>query len=98
MNTGPKGHPTRGFLAAVDHATYVHSVTGTSPGGFNDKTMVRFDSMIRKLKSGTLALEDGTLLGDVEFKLCTSNCNQITEKVVYSLTDNGFHRQALSAS
>jgi len=40
ISTGPKGQPTRGFLAAVDHSTLIHSVTATSPGRFNDKTTV----------------------------------------------------------
>jgi len=92
ISTGPKGQPTRGFLAAVDHSTLVHSVTATSPGGFNDKTMVRFDAVMRNLKSSSLALADGTVLGDVEFKLHTSSGEEIIEKGVYSLTDNGFHR------
>ena len=49
---GAKGVPTRSFNITVDHRRFIQHVASSKPGALNDKTAVRYDSYIGRVRGG----------------------------------------------
>lgn len=82
--TGKEGFPTIAFQVTVDHAGRVIALTSGFTGSTNDKTIIRYDEGVNKIKTDprytertyNLRKADGTLR---ERKGC------------YLIVDNGYH-------
>ena len=89
QHTGKEGCPTLSFEVVVDHCRRIQSATLGFAGSVNDKTIVRFDGYVKKLR-------DGTLFGDKTFKLLgkDGDGNQIVvnQQGYYLICDGGYHK------
>jgi hypothetical protein len=52
--TGKEGFPTIAYEVICDHSGYIMSVSPGYYGSCNDKTIVRYDSIIQKLRCGEI--------------------------------------------
>ena len=52
-HTGEKGYPTIAYQATVDHTGRVLSVTKGFPGAQNDKTIIRYDAAVQRVREDT---------------------------------------------
>jgi hypothetical protein len=69
----------------VDHTKRIHAATQGMVGSENDKTIVRFDAVVQKIRSGEL-------YGDVKYTLLTASGEQYTETGPYLICDGGYHK------
>ncbi|CAN0416889.1 unnamed protein product, partial [Ascophyllum nodosum] len=51
--TGEEGYPTIAYQATVDHTGNVLSVTRGFPGAQNDKTIIRYDAAVQRVREDT---------------------------------------------
>jgi hypothetical protein len=83
--TGKEGYPTIAYEVICDHSGYIMSCSPGYYGACNDKTIVRFDSVIQKLKSKEIYY-------NVEWFVYT---NEIGDKEYFSspyvIVDGGYH-------
>ena len=52
-HTGEEGYPTIAYQATVDHTGRVLSVTKGFPGAQNDKTIIRYDAAVQRVREDT---------------------------------------------
>ncbi|CAM9530890.1 unnamed protein product, partial [Sphacelaria rigidula] len=91
VHTGKDGYPTIAYHATVDHSGRVLADMPGCPGSFNDKTIIRFDAAVTKIKNDAvykdrviyLRAADGTMVR------CTGN---------YLLVGKGYHKVNTTAS
>jgi hypothetical protein len=86
-SSGKEKQPTRTFNCSVNHHRKFLHVTPGHPGRWNDKTLVLFDEFV-------LAIKNGTVLSDVDFKLLERNAEgTVIEKKyrgAWAMVDNGY--------
>ncbi|CAM9826734.1 unnamed protein product [Sphacelaria rigidula] len=84
-HTGKEGYPTLAYQATVDHSGRVLAVMPGCPGSFNDKTIIRFDAAVTKIRNDGVYKNRVFYLraGDGNMVRCTGN---------YLLVDNGYHK------
>ena len=61
-----EGFPTLSCEVTVDHSKKIIAVTEGHPGSRNDKTIVKIDGFVS-------SIHDGSLYGDIPFKLSSDN-------------------------
>ena len=83
MHVGKDGHPTLTHNCVVGNDLFFMGATRSKPGSLNDKTLVRFDSIADKLRSGVYK--------DIEFVLFDENGNPHVHKDPYLIVDGGYH-------
>lgn len=88
-NKGKEGYPTRAYEVTVSHDCFIRAIAGSFMGSWNDKTIVRFDGFVQRVR------QDATFC-EKEFELHKQdeNGNWVAYKVkgLYLVTDNGYHR------
>ena len=81
---GKEKYPTLGFNVTVDHECRILYICSVFMGRFNDKTKIQYDEYCQKLRSGTFAgFEYSVLDEDGQPTRCTTP---------YLICDNGYHR------
>jgi hypothetical protein len=80
--TGKEKYPSLAYQVIVDHTGKATSCTAGAYGSVNDKTIVKFDGRIAKLRQGSH--------GHVRYKLRTKKGEVITRKGVYVMVDSGY--------
>jgi hypothetical protein len=88
--TGKEGFPTVAYQVICDHSGFIMSCTPGFYGSCNDKTIVRFDNVIN-------ALKEGTIYGNVKWKLYTLekvNGEYVQEELTrpFVIVDGGYHK------
>ena len=83
--TGKEGYPTIAYQATVDHTGNVLSVTRGFPGAQNDKTIIRYDAAVQRVR-------EDTRCKDKTFQLRCENGTLIDCRGNYLLVDNGYHK------
>lgn len=81
--TGKEKRPTVGFNVTVDHNCKFLYVGELFAGRFNDKTKVRYDKYVRKLRTGEFK--------DVTFNYVDQTGAVQQETGPYVICDNGYH-------
>ncbi|CAN0023821.1 unnamed protein product [Choristocarpus tenellus] len=80
---GKEGYATVAYEVAVDHTGFARGVTAGFPGAKNDKTIIRYDGAIQKLRNDPTYRQL-----EYNVKDSVGNCN--TEKVeVYNMPPEG---------
>lgn len=79
---GKEGYPTLAYQCTVDQSGRCLGATKGFPGAQNDKTIVRFDKFVQRVR-----LE----YKDVEFTLKDEDGNEYTVHGLYLLVDGGYH-------
>lgn len=83
--TGKEGFPTIAFQAIVDHTGRVLACTKGFGGAMNDKTIIRYDAAIAKIRNDPIYTEKAyTLFGE--------DGAPFERKGNYSLVDNGYNK------
>ena len=92
LYTGKEGHPTIAFNVVCDSTTRVQSITRAFHGKVNDKTMVRCDEFVSRLRSDREYKR-------LAFELCEKH--GVTKRWLgaYIMCDGGYHqwRETISA-
>lgn len=83
--SGKEGFPTIAFEATVDHMGRVLGVTKGFAGAQNDKTIVRFDLVVQRVR-------DGQPYKDVRYKLRRADGTESEEIGAYLIVDGGYHK------
>lgn len=78
---GKEGYTTVAFEAVCDHNLRCLGCTGAYPGAMNDKTIVRFDKYIQRVRDDCK---------DVEYKLLDKNGDEFVERGLYVIVDGGY--------
>jgi hypothetical protein len=81
LHIGKEGFPTRAYEVIVDGVRRIRSVTPGFPGAFNDKTIVRYDSVITQMREG--------LYREETFMLQTESGERASHQGLYLLSDGG---------
>jgi hypothetical protein len=95
LYAGKGGFPTVAFEVTVDHAGRVLAVSRGHPGARNDKTIVRFDGYVSKLRRGEIYNDVTYVLR--ERKIAADGTVTVTETVhqrPYLIVDGGYHKWA----
>ena len=82
--TGKEGYPTLGFNVTVDHNSRIINICSVFAGRFNDKTKIRYDSYVQRLRSGFYAGFSYDVLDEHGVR---TSCD-----TPYVICDNGYHR------
>lgn len=80
---GKEGYPTLAYECTVDHSGRCLGATKGYPGAHNDKTIVKFDSFVTKVREECK---------DVEYTLKDSDGTTYTERGAYLIVDGGYHQ------
>ena len=83
--TGKEGYPTLAFQATVNHKMRFISVTKSFYGSNNDKTICKYDKL-------TMDIHTKQLFQNDEFKLFTSDGEEVLHLGYYLICDGGFMR------
>ena len=83
MHVGKDGHPTLTHNCVVANDLFFMGATRSKPGSLNDKTLVRFDSIADKLRTG--------MYKHIEFVLFDENGTPHVHKDPYLIVDGGYH-------
>lgn len=83
--TGKEGKPTIAYQVTVDHTGRVLAATPGFAGATNDKTIIRFDKAVTRIRTGPTYTQR-------TYKLYTKDGEQFEEKGCYLLVDNGYHK------
>ncbi|CAB1104922.1 unnamed protein product [Ectocarpus sp. CCAP 1310/34] len=83
--TGKEGKPTVAFQVTVDHSGRVLAVTRGFTGATNDKTIIRYDKAVTRIRTDPVYTEQ-------KYKLYAQDGQQFEEKGCYLLVDNGYHK------
>ena len=86
--TGKEGYPTIAYQVTADHTGRALAVTTGFPGAQNDKTIIRYDSAVKRIKEDPIFTER-------EYKLRGERGDVVNCKGVYLLVDNGYHKVRL---
>lgn len=83
--TGKEGYPTIAYQATVDFSGRVLGTTAGFAGAHNDKTIIRYDLAVQKVREDPLYTEQtfGLKLADGTTKQHKGN---------YLIVDNGYHK------
>ena len=84
MCTGKEHFPTLAFNVIVDHNRFIMSVSSVFFGTYNDKTIVKYDDTVDKLRKKTLFGER------VIYKLRNANGELIEHDNPYIICDGGY--------
>jgi hypothetical protein len=92
LYTGKEGYPTIAYEMTCSHDGKILYCTPGFYGSQNDKSIIRFDGLISKLRAGSHK--------EVQFKVYDVNGDLETLKDPYVLVDGGYHRwrHTISAS
>ena len=83
--TGKEGFPTIAYQVIVDHTRRVLAVTSGFTGSTNDKTIIRFDSAVTRIRTDPTYTEQ-------TYKLYEADGTPYEQKGCYLLVDNGYHK------
>lgn len=83
--TGKEGYPTVAYQVTVDHTKRALAVTRGFTGATNDKTIIRFDSAVTKIRTDPTYTER-------KYKLYKEDGTPYEQKGCYLLVDNGYHK------
>jgi hypothetical protein len=83
--TGKEGFSTIAYQMICDHAGRVMSCTSGFYGACNDKTIIRFDSVVSDLRLGKL-------WAGVKYELLKRNGNVVERESPYIIVDGGYHK------
>jgi hypothetical protein len=87
--TGKEGFPTVAYEATVDHTMRVLAVTTGFQGAVNDKTIVRYDSFVQRIKSDPFYTQ-------LQYSVRTDVGNQVNcfKRLTgaYLIVDGGYHK------
>ena len=75
---------TRTYNLTVNHRRKILHTTTGHPGRWNDKTLVRFDSLMNQL------VRDGEFNSTMSFVLSNKDGRDVTMKGAYVIVDNGY--------
>ena len=89
MCAGKEGYPTIAFNVHCSHNKRVVYVAPAQPGNRNDKTIVKYDAFIDKLRT-----ED--LYKTFKFKLWNEKGELVTHHGCYVVCDGGYHQWRVS--
>lgn len=89
MYTGKEGKPTIAYQVTVDHSGRVLAVTPGFTGATNDKTIIRFDKAVTRIRTDPIYTEQ-------TYKLYAKDGEEFEEKGCYLLVDNGYHKVNLT--
>lgn len=82
---GKEGFPTLAYQAIVSHSGRVLGVTKGFPGAQNDKTIIRYDLNVQRIR-------ESAVYRDKEFKLRNADGTESVHKGVYLIVDGGYHK------
>lgn len=82
--TGKEGFPTLAFQVTVDHAGRAIGVTHGFTGSTNDKTIIRYDAAVERIRKEKEYTER-------QYKLFKKDGTSFTRKGCYLIVDNGYH-------
>lgn len=85
MYTGKEGKSTVAFQVTVDHSGRVLAVTRGFTGATNDKTIIRYDKAVTRIRTDPVYTEQ-------KYNLYTEGGQEFEEKGCYLLVDNGYHK------
>eukprot|EP00904_Undaria_pinnatifida_P003324 jgi/Undpi1/12993/HiC_scaffold_7.g02657.m1 len=85
MYTGKEGKPTIAYQVTVDHTKRVLAVTRGFTGATNDKTIIRYDAAVKRIREDTVYTKR-------KYKLYAEDGVQFEEEGCYLLVDNGYHK------
>ena len=74
----------------VGHNRWIYYTTEGFPGTKNDKTIVKYDDFVTKVRTGEL-------YGDTPFWLCCEDGTYKMHRGLYLIVDGGYHRWRVSA-
>lgn len=83
--TGKEGFATIAYQAIVDPTGRVLAVTKGFAGSMNDKTIIRYDLAVRKIKTDPVYTQK-------EYTLFREDGTTFTRKGNYSIVDNGYNK------
>lgn len=83
--TGKEGFPTIAYQVTVDHSGRALAVTKGFTGSTNDKTIIRFDSAVTKIRTDPEYTEQ-------TYTLYEADGTPYEQKGCYLLVDNGYHK------
>lgn len=83
--TGKEGFATIAYQAIVDHTGRVLAVTKGYAGSMNDKTIIRYDAAVAKIKTDPVYTQK-------EYTLFREDGSTFTRKGNYSIVDNGYNK------
>ena len=83
--TGKEGEPTVGFQVTVDHTKRALAVTSGFTGSTNDKTIIRYDSAVTRIRKDATYTER-------KFKVYGADGTSYELKGCYLIVDNGYHK------
>ena len=83
--TRKEGKPAIGYQVTVSHSGRVLAVTEGFTGSTNDKTIIRYDAAIDRIRNDRQYTEK-------EFEVCNEDGSKRTLKGCYLLVDNGYHK------
>lgn len=84
-HTGKEGFPTLAYQVTVSHTKRVLAVTPGFTGSTNDKTIIRFDGAVTKIRTDPIYT-------DRTYKLYRRDGTPFETKGCYLLVDNGYHK------
>jgi hypothetical protein len=92
LYTGKEGYPTIAYEMTCDHSGRILYCTPGFYGSQNDKSIIRFDGLVTKLRSGSHA--------HVSYELFDESGEKYVVKDPYLLVDGGYHkwRHTITAS
>jgi hypothetical protein len=82
---GKEGYPSLVYQACVDHTKKILAVTSSHYGSRNDKTIVKYDEHVMKVK-------DGELYSSEKFHLYNSEGELEEHEGLYFICDGGYHK------
>ncbi|CAM9428849.1 unnamed protein product [Discosporangium mesarthrocarpum] len=82
--TGKEGFPFIAYEVTVDHIGRVLGVAAGFPGAKNDKTMIRFDKLITKIRSKDQYTQ-------LEYTLVDAEGTEYVQRGAYVIVDGGYH-------
>ena len=82
---GKEGHPTYGFNVTCGPDTWVYGSTPPFPGSHNDKSLVKHDEVLKRMRTDAMY---------TEYTYNVFRADGSTQELtgVYSLVDNGYQR------
>lgn len=82
---GKEGYPTLAFEVVVSHTRRILAVTQSFFGTWNDKTIVKFDDKVSRLRSEPFYT-------NYKWSMKDSEGNNCVQKGLYLICDGGYHR------
>lgn len=83
--TGKEGYATLAYQAIVGHSSRLLGVTKGFHGAKNDKTMIRYDLNVQRIR-------ESAVYTNVTYKLFKQNGTETVQKRVYLIVNGGYHQ------